>query len=219
MILVAGLGNIGKEYENTRHNAGFMLLDLLFSFLNGAKFDFSFAPSNFTSILKIFPFSDFSSKSLINKPNFKGELIKYNSLLLLKPHTFMNASGLSIEAVYNFYKCQRLIVLHDDLDLNLGALKFKKAGSSGGHNGLKSIDERLGNEYERVRFGIGKPLARQSVIDFVLGKFTALELAQCEPSFKIALLALLELIAGENITQVNAKFSLKNALDTKQRKN
>ncbi|EOB0795962.1 aminoacyl-tRNA hydrolase, partial [Campylobacter jejuni] len=111
MILVVGLGNIGVEYENTRHNVGFMLIDLLLK------------ESNFTNL---------------TNSKFKGELFKIgSSLLLLKPSTYMNNSGLSVKVVNDFYKCERMIVIHDDIDINLGALRFKKGGSSGGHNGLK----------------------------------------------------------------------------------
>ncbi|EOY0101659.1 aminoacyl-tRNA hydrolase, partial [Campylobacter coli] len=108
MILVVGLGNIGKEYEDTRHNVGFMLIDLLLK------------EGNFTNL---------------TNSKFKGELFKMGSSLLLKPHTYMNNSGLSVKAVNDFYKCERIIVVHDDIDINLGALRFKRGGSSGGHNG------------------------------------------------------------------------------------
>ncbi|MBR2918221.1 MAG: aminoacyl-tRNA hydrolase, partial [Campylobacter sp.] len=118
MTLVAGLGNIGKEYENTRHNVGFMLVDL---------------------ILKDGGFSDVSSAK------FQGELYKKGSLLLLKPSTYMNASGKSLKAVNDFYKPEHIIVVHDELDIAFGAMRFKHGGSSGGHNGIKSIDSLIGN--------------------------------------------------------------------------
>ncbi|NDJ27290.1 aminoacyl-tRNA hydrolase [Campylobacter sp. MIT 12-8780] len=180
MILVVGLGNIGKEYENTRHNVGFMLVDLLLNELETTP---------------------------ISNTKFKGELFKSNSspLLLLKPHTFMNNSGISVSAVMNFYKCDRLIVIHDDIDLSLGTLRFKKGGSSGGHNGLKSIDSFCGNDYERVRIGIGKD---KNVINFVLGHFSADELKSLEPVLTQAKNAVLALI-NSDITSVASNFSLK----------
>jgi PTH1 family peptidyl-tRNA hydrolase len=144
MTLVVGLGNIGTKYELTRHNIGFMVVD---SFVN-----------------------DLGLKT-ISKASFKGEVFKSNDFILLKPHTYMNLSGESVISVKNFYKCDDLIVIHDDLDLGFGCMKFKIGGSSGGHNGLKSIDKHYGNEYKRVRLGIGRPKDNQPVVDFVLRDF------------------------------------------------
>ena len=143
MYLIAGLGNPTKDYEKTRHNIGFMLINSIIDELN---------PIN------------------ISKPSFKGELHKKNSLLFLKPQTYMNLSGESILAVKNYYKIENIIVIHDDLDLEFGAIKFKIGGGNGGHNGLKSIDKLIGKEYIRVRVGIGKP-QQQTVVKFVLSPF------------------------------------------------
>ncbi len=150
MMLFVGLGNPTEQYQNTRHNFGFMTLD-------------EFISSHETT--------------LINKPKFKGELYKSSSYLFLKPQTYMNNSGISVKAVCDFYKPTRVVVLHDDLDLPLGSIRFKKGGSSGGHNGLKSIDSFIGNDYERVRLGIGKPKFKNDVINFVLQKFSDEELS------------------------------------------
>jgi len=157
MTLIVGLGNIGNEYKNTRHNIGFIAIDKLLSNLN------------FTTI---------------NKPIFKGELFKSGEYLFLKPSTYMNNSGESIQAVKNFYKIENdnIIVIHDDLDLKLGALKFKRGGGSAGHNGLKSIDKHIGNDYHRIRIGIGRPEGEIKVIDYVLGKFKEEELKKLEPT-------------------------------------
>jgi len=157
MTLIVGLGNIGNEYKNTRHNIGFIAIDKLLSNLN------------FTTI---------------NKPIFKGELFKSGEYLFLKPSTYMNNSGESVEAVKNFYKIENdnIIVIHDDLDLKLGALKFKRGGGSAGHNGLKSIDKHIGNDYHRIRIGIGRPEGEIKVIDYVLGKFKEEELKKLEPT-------------------------------------
>lgn len=180
MTLVVGLGNIGAEYENTRHNAGFMLIDL---------------------------FLQEQSANLVSNSKFKGELYKINSsLFLLKPNTFMNASGLSVKAVSDFYKCERLIVIHDDIDLNLGALRFKKGGSSGGHNGLKSIDELCGNDYERIRIGVGKD---KNVISYVLSPFKSEEKELLNKVLNHAKEALLELIYKDDLDAISSKFSLK----------
>lgn len=148
MILVAGLGNPGPNYINTRHNIGFMLIDELLK-----EGDFAFVGSS----------------------KFKGELYKKGTTLLLKPLTFMNLSGLSLYEAVKFYKPERVVVVHDDLDLNFGAIRFKFGGSNAGHNGLKSIDEMIGTDYERVRLGISKPLLKQSVSNYVLGTFNEQE--------------------------------------------
>lgn len=144
MILFVGLGNPTSQYQNTRHNIGFMAID---------------------EMIKSY------ETTSINKPKFKGELYKYSSYLFLKPTTYMNLSGESVRAVNEFYKPDRIIVIHDDLDLDLGSVRFKIGGSSGGHNGIKSIDANIGNEYERVRLGIGKPQTKAQVIKYVLQDF------------------------------------------------
>ena len=180
MTLIAGLGNIGKEYENTRHNVGFMLIDL---------------------ILKDGGYSDVSSAK------FQGELYKNGSLLLLKPSTYMNSSGKSLKAVNDFYKPNRIIVIHDDLDIAFGAMRFKNGGSSGGHNGIKSIDSLIGNNYDRVRIGIGR--SDKSVIDYVLGKFDSSELEKLDGILSHAKEAVLALANSNDISAISSKFTLK----------
>ncbi len=150
MYLVVGLGNPGREYENTRHNAGFMAVDEIFN-----RYSFS-------------PFKDKFS-GLVAEGKIGDERV-----LLLKPQTFMNLSGNSVVQVVNFYKIlpDNVIVIHDDMDLPLGKLRAKKGGSSGGHNGLKSIDSQITQDYNRIRIGVGHPLHEQNqVVDFVLSKF------------------------------------------------
>ena len=180
MTLIAGLGNIGKEYENTRHNVGFMLIDL---------------------ILKDGGYSDVSSAK------FQGELYKNGSLLLLKPSTYMNSSGKSLKAVNHFYKPNNIIVIHDDLDIAFGAMRFKNGGSSGGHNGIKSIDSLIGNNYDRVRIGIGR--SDKSVIDYVLGKFDSSELEKLDGILSHAKEAVLALANSNDISAISSKFTLK----------
>ena len=180
MTLIAGLGNIGKEYENTRHNVGFMLIDL---------------------ILKDGGYSDVSSAK------FQGELYKNGSLLLLKPSTYMNSSGKSLKAVNDFYKPNHIIVIHDDLDIAFGAMRFKNGGSSGGHNGIKSIDSLMGNNYDRVRIGIGR--SDRSVIDYVLGKFDSSELEKLDGILAHAKEAVLALANSNDISAISSKFTLK----------
>jgi PTH1 family peptidyl-tRNA hydrolase len=147
--LIVGLGNPGTEYTNTRHNAGFWLVDLL-------------AESYATNI-------QFSGK-------FFGEVAKFkyknHDILLLKPSTFMNLSGKSVLAVANFYKINvgEILVIHDELDFTPGLVRLKFAGGNGGHNGLRDIDRVLGRDYWRVRIGIGHPGHKNAVHDYVLKK-------------------------------------------------
>jgi len=143
-MLIVGLGNPGSEYAQTRHNIGFMVIDKLIKRQNAQK---------------------------LSSSNFNGELFKFQNHFLLKPLTFMNLSGNSIVAVKNFYKIQDIVVIHDDLDLPFGTLRFKMGGGHGGHNGLKSTDERISREYIRIRMGIGKPEHKGEVSSYVLGIF------------------------------------------------
>ena len=150
MFLICGLGNPGKEYIDTRHNIGFNLIDKLSSF-------YSFLP-----------FKKDSKKEV-----FKGE-INNNLCFLMKPLNFMNLSGQPIQEIINFYKIEKekLYIIHDDLDLELGKVKLKFGGSNGGHNGLSNIDEMIGNNYNRIRIGIDHPGTKSLVSNYVLNKFT-----------------------------------------------
>ncbi len=147
MILFVGLGNPGSQYENTRHNIGFKVIDKLVS--------------------------DFDARD-ISKTAFQGKLYRSANTFFLKPTTFMNLSGKSVIAVKNFFKIEleNIIVIHDDIDLPFGALRFKKGGGHGGHNGLRSLDEFVGKEYLRVRIGVGKPEHKSQVADYVLHDFS-----------------------------------------------
>ncbi|BCD61569.1 peptidyl-tRNA hydrolase, PTH1 family [Nitratiruptor sp. YY08-26] len=183
MHLIVGLGNPGSEYARTRHNVGFMVVDELIHRLEPVK---------------------------INKASFKGELFRHKDIFLLKPLTFMNRSGESVAAVKNFYKIalDNIIVIHDDLDLGLGALRFKKGGSSGGHNGLKSLDSSIGQDYLRIRFGIGRPSSKEEVIKYVLSNFTSKELECIRPSLQKAADAALAL-TKEDLDSVRSRYSQK----------
>lgn len=146
-MLIVGLGNPGPTYEKTRHNIGFMVIDELISRNKANKL---------------------SSTS-------QSELYKFSEHFLLKPLTFMNLSGIAIAQVKNFYKIDKVVVIHDDLDLPFGAVRFKFGGGHGGHNGLKSADEKISKEYMRVRMGIGKPEHKGEVASFVLSDFSTIE--------------------------------------------
>lgn len=147
MLLIVGLGNPGSQYEDTRHNIGFKVIDKLVS--DSGAID-------------------------VSKNSFYGELFKSKQILFLKPTTFMNLSGKSLIAVKNFYKIELedIIVVHDDIDLPFSALRFKSGGGHGGHNGLRSIDSMIGKEYVRVRMGVGKPEHKSQVADYVLHAFS-----------------------------------------------
>ncbi|KFN39444.1 MAG: peptidyl-tRNA hydrolase [Sulfuricurvum sp. MLSB] len=145
-MLIVGLGNPGSAYASTRHNIGFMVIDEL---------------------------CRRHKVQSVSKSSFEGELFKMAEHFLLKPTTYMNLSGKSVLAVKNFYKIDDVIVIHDDLDLPFGALRFKTGGGHGGHNGLKSTDAAIGQNYIRVRMGIGKPEHKSQVADYVLSPFTA----------------------------------------------
>ena len=153
--LVVGLGNPGGEYQNTRHNAGFMAVDRIADALG-------------VRITKI------KYKALCATANYRGQ-----KLLLLKPETFMNASGLAVEAAAHFYKIppERVLVLFDDISLPVGKLRIRKNGSAGGHNGLKSIISCLGSDqFPRVKIGVGaKPHPDYDLADWVLSTVSKTE--------------------------------------------
>lgn len=147
MKLIVGLGNFGKEYESTRHNVGFMCVDL-------------FADSLGESIDK----KGFSS--LYSRLKYLDE-----DIILLKPLTYMNNSGIAVREIKNYFNIDinDIIVIQDEMDIEPGHLKIKVGGSSAGHNGIKSITENLKSDaYTRIKIGIGRPTYNS--VDFVLGK-------------------------------------------------
>jgi PTH1 family peptidyl-tRNA hydrolase len=150
MKCIVGLGNPGKQYEQTRHNIGFEVIDWLSRELN-------------------IPLDQSKFKGLYGIGFHKGEKV-----LLLKPLTYMNLSGESIRAVMDYYQIELedLLVIYDDLDLPVGKIRLRQKGSSGGHNGIKSTVANLGTqEFNRIRIGIERPQSGMSVPDYVLGKF------------------------------------------------
>ena len=158
--LIVGLGNPGAEYAKTRHNAGFMLVELLANrwragWNNGKKFQSRIAKAD------------------------RGE----GRVVLCEPQTFMNLSGEAVSALVKFYQLPltRLIVAVDDADLPLGEIRLRPSGSSGGHHGLESIEQHLGSrEYARLRIGIGRKDSRREIAGHVLGKLSATETALME---------------------------------------
>lgn len=150
MYIIAGLGNPGAEYSNTRHNAGFMAIDEI-------------AKKAGISV------TEKKHKALIGKGVFAGQKV-----VLVKPQTYMNLSGESIRAVTDYYKVDpvsELIVLSDDIDLDVGNIRIRPKGSAGGHNGLKNIIAQLGTQdFKRVRIGVGAKKEGRDLVSHVLGK-------------------------------------------------
>ncbi|MGM9977459.1 MAG: aminoacyl-tRNA hydrolase [Clostridium sp.] len=149
MFLIVGLGNPGREYENTRHNIGFAAMDVL-----AEKYNID-----------------------INRSKFKGEygegFINGNKVILLKPYTFMNLSGESVREAIDFYKLteDQVLIIYDDISLELGRLRIREKGSAGGHNGIKSIINHMGTDvFTRIKIGVGAP--KGDLVNHVLGKFS-----------------------------------------------
>lgn len=156
--IVAGLGNIGKEYEKTRHNAGFMAIDALAEKC-GVRID------------------RVKFHALTSEATIGGVRV-----LLMKPTTYMNNSGVAISEAAVFYKIapENVIVLHDEISFDVGVMRIRRRGSAGGHNGLKSIIAHLGSDaFPRIKIGVGKkPSPEYDLVDFVLGKFSQDDLAK-----------------------------------------
>lgn len=160
MWLVAGLGNPGPGYAMHRHNIGFRVVDELAARI-GAKFS---APAR--------------TRAEIAEGRLGAPGVDSPKLVLLKSRTFMNDSGAALAKATNYYKIEsdRLIVVHDELDLDLGRMRVKLGGGDNGHNGLKSIRKSLDSgDYFRVRVGVGRPPGRQDPADFLLSNFSARE--------------------------------------------
>ena len=174
--LIVGLGNPTAEYEHTRHNAGFWFLDELAwqwqaAFKNEKKF--------------------FGDVARVARPE--------GDVWLLKPDTYMNLSGKAVQALANFYKIQpeEILVVHDELDIDCGAIRFKLGGGNGGHNGLKDIQAKLGTpQFYRLRLGIGHPGDKHLVVGFVLNKPSAAERELIDRAIAKSLRAMDDVMAG-----------------------
>lgn len=165
MYLIAGLGNPTKEYEKTRHNAGFDAIDVLAGEIGAAITESKF-------------------KGLYGRGMLGGEKV-----ILLKPQTFMNLSGESVRAAADYYKIEpdHIIILYDDISLDVGQLRIRTKGSAGGHNGIKNIIAQLGTqEFPRIKIGVGNKPPRIDLVDYVLGRFSKEERAVMEEAFKEA---------------------------------
>jgi len=188
--LIVGLGNIGTEYENTRHNAGFDVVDVLIKRHNGVE--------------------NFGRLANVAEIKIKGKL-----LIVIKPTTFMNLSGRAVKYWLDKERIDinRLLVVVDDLALPLNKFRLRPSGSDAGHNGLRSIQESLEtNVYPRLRFGIGDNFAKGKQVEFVLGKWDNKELPLVKHKFEIAADFIEQFVtAGMEITMNNLnKLQLEN---------
>ena len=150
MYIIVGLGNPGKQYENTRHNVGFNVIDIL-------------ADEYGISVTKM------KHKALIGEGRVGTEKV-----ILVKPVTYMNLSGECLAEIYNFYKIEtsNIVVIYDDIDLDVGKIRIRKKGSGGTHNGMRSIVKCLGTiDFPRVRIGVSKPKPGMDLASFVLSRF------------------------------------------------
>lgn len=183
MFLIAGLGNIGRQYEHTRHNVGFDTIDLISDRYN-------------------IPINREKFKGMYGEGNIYG-----NKVILLKPSTFMNLSGESVREVLNFYKIknENLIVLYDDISLEVGRIRIRPHGSAGGHNGIKSIISNLGVDvFPRIKIGVGQP--KGDLVSHVLGRFSKEEQEKLQEVFKTSVDAV-EVIIKNEIEEAMNKFN------------
>jgi len=187
--LIVGLGNPGQQYEKTRHNAGFLFLDSL---------------------------ADDLGCAWVNESKFQGVLaqgkIANTPVILLKPDTFMNRSGLSVGKIARYYKLQpeEILVVHDELDFNPGLVKLKKDGGHAGHNGLRDIIAHLNsNGFYRLRIGIGRPAAGKVVADFVLSPPPKSEFELLLTAFDLSRSYIAQMVNGDMATVMNSINSTK----------
>ncbi|MAQ55808.1 MAG: aminoacyl-tRNA hydrolase [Rhodospirillales bacterium] len=177
MQLLVGLGNPGKKYQYNRHNIGFMAIDEIVRF-----YQLSPERSRFDSIA------------------YEG-FIEGEKLLVLKPNTYMNDSGIAVGKAARFLKVEleKIVVFHDEIDLINGKVRVKQGGGHAGHNGLRSIQNHLGsNNYKRIRLGIGHPGQKEKVIKHVLGDFTKEDKKWVEPQLLAIAIALPSLLRGKD---------------------
>jgi len=190
ILIVAGLGNPGRDYADTRHNYGWILLDA---------------------------FARKQGLAWRSQPRFEAEVARWDrsasrTLWLVKPQTFMNDSGRSLGAFLHFHKAEaaQLAVIYDDLTMDLGLLKISTQGSSGGHNGVASVLEHVGQGFVRFRLGIGpKSPPQMDLKDFVLGKFTPEQAVTVEQTLENNLKGL-ELLLDNGVTRAMNQLNRRN---------
>lgn len=187
-ILLVGLGNPGPEYEQTRHNIGFACID---SFVD-----------------KTGEMGGWVEKKDLKCRLSSGQLGE-SRVLAIKPTTFMNLSGEAVQAVSRFYKVplEQVLVVHDELDVNFGQIRLRRGGGAAGHNGIKSVTQHLGEDYGRIRVGIGpKTHEQMDSADFVLQKFSADELSHMPELFREVNSVLSEFVYGTGLPNETRHF-------------
>lgn len=186
MKLIIGLGNPGDKYKNTRHNLGFMVIE---------------------KIAKEFEIENFRDKFQAKIADF---IYRDEKVILLMPQTYMNLSGNSLIEAIKFYKIDsktEILVIYDDMDLSFEKIKIKKKGSAGGHNGIKSIISHIGEEFLRLKCGIGKPEDKSKVINYVLEEFYKEEKEKLSEYIERLSKISLSLISAKNVDKVISKYN------------
>ena len=186
MKVVIGLGNPGKKYEKTRHNIGFIAIDTFRKKMN---------------------ISDEREKfqALVCEKNIDGERV-----IFLKPQTFMNLSGNSVIEIVNFYKLdpkKDIIVIYDDMDLSFGDIRIREKGSSGGHNGIKSIISHIGEEFIRIKCGIGAK--EKDAVEHVLGEFNQTEQKDLDEILEKINNCVIEMLSVQILDRIMQKYNKK----------
>lgn len=182
MFLIVGLGNPEPEYDKTRHNMGFHTINKL-----AEEYHLEIKKNKFQGL-------------------YETTIIDEKKIILLKPQTYMNLSGECVKAFVDFYKIpeDKIIIIYDDMDIEPGNIKIRKKGSSGGHNGIKSIIQNLGTEeFPRVRIGIGKPQYKDKAIDYVIGSIPEEETQKLQEGVKKAKAAIMEILKNGIDTAMN----------------
>ena len=173
MYLIVGLGNPEQDYNNTRHNMGFKTINKL-----AKQYEIEVTKNKFKGL-------------------YGNGIIEDEKVILLKPQTFMNLSGESIKEIVQFYKIEleKIIVIYDDIDIEPGTIKLRKAGGPGTHNGMKSVVQELGTQnFKRVRVGIGKPKIGQNLIEYVIGAIDEKDEEKLEKGTNLAKEAIIEIL-------------------------
>ena len=186
MKVVIGLGNPGKKYEKTRHNMGFLAVDSLRKKLN---------------------INDEREKfqALVSEKNINGEKV-----IFFKPQTFMNLSGNAIIEIINFYKLdpkKDIIVIYDDMSLDFGDIRIREKGSSGGHNGIKSIISHISEEFIRIKCGIGSK--KEDAVEHVLGEFSQTEQKELVEFLEKLNECVIEMLTVQNLERIMQKYNKK----------
>lgn len=183
MYIIVGLGNPSKEYEGTRHNVGFDVIDAI-----ADKYNISV--------------TDRKNRAFCGKGIIAGQKV-----LLAKPQTYMNLSGESVRGLVDYYKIDEeteLLVIFDDISLDVGQLRIRRKGSAGGHNGIKNIIANLGtNGFQRIKVGVGEKPKEYDLADYVLGHFSKAEKEQMEEGYKHVIEAVELILQGEIDTAMN----------------